>query len=93
MVFQSRSRTESIYRGLEAAGYDAGLVLGGFFLLVALAMAAQTYFTSRHGYMYSGVASRVYRTTDPRRYRLWAVVQCSFVLFFTAAGLVFLSRM
>ncbi len=93
MGFQSRSRTESIHRALEAVGYDAGLVLGGVFLLVALAMAAQTYYSSRHGYVYSGVASRVYRADDPSRYRLWVLVQWSFVVFFTAAGFVFLALM
>lgn len=84
------SRTEAIYGALREGVHDAGLLMGIFFLASAAALAAQTYYTRRQGYVYSGVVSRVQQDENPRAYRFWTYFQCSMIGFLAAAGGVFI---
>lgn len=51
-------------------------------LLMALALAAQTYFTCKRGYVYCGRTQTVEKKKEPSKYRIWFCIQVSGVLFF-----------
>jgi hypothetical protein len=57
---------------------------GMFCAIAALVMAYQTIHTYRNGYLYCGRTERVYRKDSPKRFKLWVVIQTSFVLFLAA---------
>jgi len=50
------------------------------FLLLALALAGQTYFTYKRGYMFCGRPETVEKKKNPRKYQLWFGIQIAFVL-------------
>lgn len=50
------------------------------FLLMALALAGQTYFTYKRGYMFCGRTETVEKMKNPRKYRLWFSFQVTFSL-------------
>ena len=52
------------------------------FLLMAFAMAWQTYYTSRRGYVYCGRTATVEKKKSPAKYRFFFGVQVSLVLMF-----------
>jgi hypothetical protein len=61
-----------------------GLGFGLFFAIGAIAMAIQTVKAYRSGFMYCGRTEKVYRNQDSVRFKIWLVIQMSFVLFLTA---------
>ena len=51
---------------------DIPLWTFGFpFLLLAVAMAGQTYYTSKRGYVYCGRTATVEKQKSPAKYRAW----------------------
>jgi len=58
------------------------------FLLMSLALAWQTYYTSKRGYVYCGRgrSSIVEKKKNPLKYRLFFGVQVAFVLMFLGAS-------
>jgi hypothetical protein len=54
------------------------------FLLVAIAMAGQTYFAYKRGYMFCGRTQIVEKKKELRKYRVWFCIQVSFVLILLA---------
>jgi hypothetical protein len=69
---------------LKAREAPSGSFFGFLCAVGAAVMAAQTYHTYRNGYIYRGVAQRVSRKANPRRFKFWLGVQISFVLFLAA---------
>ena len=52
------------------------------FLLMALMLAGQTYFTAKRGYLYCGRSVTVAKKTNPGRYRIFLGLQITLVLVF-----------
>ena len=52
------------------------------FLLMAIAIAGQTYYTAKRGYVYCGRAETVEKMKSPLKYRFFFGVQVAFVLLF-----------
>jgi hypothetical protein len=57
-----------------------GPVFGLFCAIAAIVMASQTISTYRRGFMYCGRTDRAYRAQDPKRFRLWLIIQTIFVV-------------
>ena len=70
-------------RGTEV---PMGIVAGLFFAIAAIAMAHQTFNSYREGFMYCGVTERIYKEQNPRKFKIWLVIQASFVLFLAAVA-------
>jgi hypothetical protein len=64
----------------------SGPGFGVFCTGAAVAMALQTIYTYRNGYMYCGRNEVVYRKDNPRKFKFWLVVQTFFVLFLIAGA-------
>jgi len=63
-----------------------------FFLIAAVAMAGQTLYGQRRGWVYCSRTERAYRNRDPRRYGFWVGVQWCFVAALTATSIVLFNR-
>ena len=62
----------------------SGPAFGLFCAIAAIAMAFQTVNSYRDGFMYCGRTEKVYRKDNPTKFKVWLVIQTSFVLFFVA---------
>ena len=62
----------------------SGPAFGLFCAIAAIAMAFQTINSYGNGYMYCGPTERVYRKDNPTKFKLWLVIQTSFIFFFVA---------
>lgn len=77
LVFIIQRRTE----------VPTGFVAGLFFAIAAIVMAHQAFNSYREGFMYCGVTERVYRERNPMMFKIWLVIQMSFVLFLAAVSI------
>lgn len=62
----------------------SGPAFGLFCAVAAIALAGQTFYTYRNGFVYRGRSEKVYRNDEPKRFKRWLGIQASFVLFFAA---------
>lgn len=62
----------------------SGPAFGLFCAVAAIAMGFQTVNSYRNGFMYCGLTEKVYRKDNSVKFKVWLMIQTSFVIFFVA---------
>lgn len=80
-----------IYEAISSRGYDAGLLMGLFFILAGTGLLAQLRYSSNRGFVYGYGSTRIYKDDNPTGYRLRTVIHIILAAFSVVGGIAFVA--